>query len=105
MTEADQMQRSTDDVAHPVKITREIPLPWLIGAAVCVVAQAGAIWVGQEKQADAIVRMTQQLAEQNKQLQALSVEIGSKNLKDVEHDLKLADHERRLSDVEGRRPK
>lgn len=91
--------RATDK--GPIHVGREIPLPWLIGAALSIVGQAVLIWNGQEKQAESIARMTTQLTEQTKQIQSLSVEIGAKNLKDVEHDLKLADHERRISVIEG----
>lgn len=100
--ESAMQHRATD--RGPIHVGREIPLPWLIGAAGAVVAQAALIWLGQEKQADAIGRMTTTIAEQTKQIQSLSVQIGDKNLKDVEHDLKLADIERRLGFVESRKP-
>lgn len=93
--------RATDK--GPIHVGREIPLPWLVGAALSILGQGILIWNGQEKQADAIARMTTQLTEQTKQIQSLSVEIGAKNLKDVEHDLKIADHERRISVLEGPR--
>lgn len=97
------MHARSTDADHSLSITRTIPLSWLISVGIAVVVQAALIWQGQEKQSDAILRMTAQLVEQTKQIQSLSVEIGAKNLKDVEHDLKLADHDRRISTLEGGR--
>jgi hypothetical protein len=94
--------RSTDD-DHPLKITREIPLPWLIGLGIALAVAIAQNWLGQEKTADAVLRLTVTVAEQTKQIQAMSVELGSKNLKDVEHDLKFGDIERRLGLVENRK--
>jgi hypothetical protein len=100
MNEASMHHRDGDQ--PPVRIVREIPLWGLILAAVSLIGQAVLMWVGQEKQAEAIVRMSLQLGEQSRQINELSVQIGSKNLKDVEHDLKLADVERRLNLMESR---
>lgn len=99
--DAAMSHRATDK--GPIHVGREIPLPWLIAAALSIVGQGVLIWNGQDKQAGAIERMAEAGAEQAKQIQALSIEIGAKNLKDVEHDLKIADHERRIGVLEGPR--
>lgn len=88
------------DDPKPLHITREIPLPWLLSAVAAALIQAILIWSGQEKQADATGRLTTQVLEQTKQIQSLTVEIGAKNLKDVEHDLKITDHDRRIGALE-----
>ena len=36
------------------------------------------------------------------QVRQMSLDLGARNLKDVEHDLRLADHERRLLASEAR---
>lgn len=80
----------------PVKITREIPLPWLVGIVAIGVFQAILIWFNQQAQ-------TEQIKTLGSDVRALSVDIGAKNLKDVEHDLKLSDHERRIVGLEARK--
>lgn len=93
------MQVRTDD-AEPIKITREIPLPWLIACVLAMAGQAVLMWAGQREQAAAISQLSVQLAEQTKLIGTLSEKVGVSNIKDVEHDMKLADHERRLQSLE-----
>jgi hypothetical protein len=88
----DMKQRAEDP---PLKITREIPLPWLIGLGVGLIVQAVTVWVGQQAQGQAIKDMTVELRE-------LRAAAAAGGLKTVEHDLKLADHERRLQVLEQR---
>lgn len=82
--------RNTDP---PVKITREIPLPWLIGIVVSLIVQAVMVWVGQQAQGDAIKALTVEVKE-------LRTAAAAGGLKTVEHDLTLKDHERRLQVLE-----
>lgn len=90
----------------PMKITREIPLPWLIGIIAAGFLQAALMYFKQESQGEAIAKLTNTQTDEIKKLTAevrqLSVDIGAKNLKDVEHDLKIADHERRILTLEAR---
>lgn len=79
----------------PVHITREIPLPWLIGIVVGLIIQGVTLYVGQQTQADAI----RALAADVKELRTAAATSG---LKSVEYGLRLDDHERRLQAAEGR---
>lgn len=92
-----QHRRSEDP---PVKITREIPLPWLITCIAVIAGQALLMWTGQREQAAAIAQLGAQMSEQTKQINALSEKVGVGNLKDLEHDLKLNDFSRRIGDLE-----
>ena len=96
----------SDDPPGPFKVTREIPTPWLIGIVAAGFFQAVMLYAKQESQAGAIEKMgisqTDEIRKLSLQVQQLSADIGSKNLKDVEHDLKIADHERRILAVEAR---
>lgn len=105
-------QESGDMTPHtrandpPMKITREIPLPWLIGIVAAGFLQATLMYFKQEAQGEAITKLTttQTLAIEKltAEVRQLSTDIGAKNLKDVEHDLKIADHERRVLTLEAR---
>lgn len=79
----------------PVHITREIPLPWLIGIVVGLIVQGVTLYVGQQTQADAI----RALAVDVKELRGAAAVAGLKN---VEYGLRLDDHERRLQAYESR---
>jgi hypothetical protein len=80
-----------------MKVSREIPLPWLVGIAFGLIVQAVTMWVSQQAQGQAIRDMTVEL----KELRAAAATGG---LKTVEHDLTLKDHERRLQSLEQRKP-
>lgn len=97
------MQHRADD-AGPIKVTREIPLPWLIGGVLAIAGQAILMWAGQREQAAAMAQFGVQLAEQTKQINVLAEKVGVGNIKDVEHDMKLADHERRIQSLESKKP-
>ena len=84
-----------------VKVTREIPLYWLITIVVAGIFQAGVQYTQNSKLQDLVVTQVEKIDRLDIKLQQLAVEVGQKNLKDVEHDLKIADHERRISVVEG----
>jgi uncharacterized integral membrane protein len=85
---------------NQLKITLDVPLVWLLSLALGVAAWAAHVWLLQEKRADTIARMAAQLVEQSKQINELTLQLSTKNLKDVEHDLKLVHHERRIGGLE-----
>ena len=78
---------------EPLRITREIPLAWLLGASVGLMVQAVTLYIGQQTQAEAIRALSAEVKE-------LRVMVQAGNLKDVEYGLRLDDHERRLTTVE-----
>lgn len=80
---------------EPVRITREIPLAWLIGTAFLLVVQAVTLYVGQQAQAEAIRVLSGEVKE-------LRVLVQNGSVKDVEYGLRLDDHERRMQAVERR---
>lgn len=86
----DGRRRNSDP---PVKITREIPLPWLIGIVVGLIVQAVTVWIGQQTQGKAVDGLTVEI----KELRAAAAQGG---IKTVEHDLKIIDHERRIQTLE-----
>lgn len=86
---------------NPLHITREIPLPWLIGCALAICAQAILMWAGQREQASSLVALSVQVSEQTKQINTLVERVSSSVVKDVEHDLLIRDLSRRMSELEG----
>lgn len=81
--------------AEPVRITREIPLAWLVGVVVGLIVQAVTLYIGQQAQAEAIRVLSGEVKE-------LRVLVQNGSVKDVEYGLRLDDHERRMQAVESR---
>ena len=78
-----------------LKVSREIPLPWLIGIVAAGFLQAALVYYKQDAQAEQIAKLI-------KEVQSLSSALGDKNLKDLEHDIKIADLQTRMADVQSR---
>lgn len=78
-----------------LKVSREIPLPWLVGIVAAGFLQAALVYYKQDAQAEAIVKLT-------KEVQALTTALGGKDLKDLEHDIRIADSQTRMTDVQTR---
>ncbi len=78
-----------------LKVSREIPLPWLVGIVAAGFLQAVLIYYKQDAQAEAIIKLT-------KEVQTLSAALGGKDLKDLEHDIRIADLQTRMTDVQSR---
>lgn len=95
----------------PVKITREVPLTWLVGAVVSVILAVVTIYMKIDKQGDNQARQENNIAqfiiEQRTGLTAVSQDIATirngvieERIKNVERDSKLVDAERRLQRLE-----
>lgn len=93
--EAQIERRHRANDPSPVHITREIPLPWLIGIVVGLIVQAVTLYVGQQAQAEAIRALSSDV----KELRGAATTSG---LKSVEYGLRLDDHERRIQANESR---
>lgn len=78
-----------------LKVSREIPLPWLIGIVAAGFLQAALVYYKQDAQAEAIVKLT-------KEVQALTTALSGKDLKDLEHDIRIADLQTRMTDAQAR---
>lgn len=78
-----------------LKVSREIPLPWLIGIVGAGFLQAALFYYKQDAQAEAIVKLT-------KEVQTLNTSLGGKDLKDLEHDIRIADLQTRMTDAQAR---
>jgi hypothetical protein len=102
MTEGQDMTHHRGQDPNGIRIVREIPM-WgiwcVLGAGLL---QAVLMWSSQREQATAIAALTEQVSIANATINRLTAEIGSKNIKDVEHDMALRDMERRLNLVESR---
>lgn len=97
------MQHRQQDPEGPFRVTRAIPMWGILCFLGLGLGQAVLIWANQREQALQLKAIEVAQKEQAEQLRTLAVEVGAKNLKDVEHDLKIADHERRISVIEGAR--
>lgn len=80
---------------EPVRITREIPLVWLVGGVVGLIVQAVTLFIGQQAQSEALRVLSGEVKE-------LRVLVQNGSVKDVEYGLRLDDHERRMQTVESR---
>lgn len=88
--EVNMANRSTDP---PVKVTREISLPWLLTGAAGLIVQAVIVVQSLNTQVQSLKDLTAEVRE-------LRTGMTQSSLKIVEHDVKLADHERRLQTLE-----
>lgn len=77
----------------PLKVTREIPLPWLIGVVVGLIVQAVTVWVSVQ----ALGETTRALTVEVKELRAAAAAGG---IQGVRMEVQVADHERRLQHLE-----
>ena len=77
------------------RISREIPLPWLVGMAGFLLVQSVTVWLGQQRMSEDVAELKTTIREINDRSQAI---VG----KDIEHTLKIIEIERRLSTLETR---
>lgn len=83
-----------------LRIKYEVPLTWLLGVVGFMLAQAAMMYYGQQRQGELIVALTTSNTELATQIKALSAQLSTKDLKDVQHDFQLLDHERRIVNLE-----
>lgn len=81
------------DAQGKLRISREIPLPWLVGVAAFLCVQALTVWLGQQRMTEDVRELKLTIREINERSQAI---VG----KDIEHTLKIIEIERRLSNLE-----
>jgi hypothetical protein len=79
-----------------VRVTREIPLPWLVTIAAGLVAQGVTLWTGQQAQGAAIKDLIAEVREMRQAVNAATIV-------SAEHTMRFADIERRLNALEQRR--
>ena len=79
-----------------VRVTREVPFPWLVGIVAMGVANAAVMYYKQNEQDK---KMTDILTE----LRQMAASVAQSSLKDVEHDLKIADLQRRILILEAKK--
>ena len=77
----------------PIKVTREIPLPWLVGVIIGLIVQAVSVWIGVQSQGDAIKSLTAEIKE-------LRASVAAGGLQAVRIEVRVEDHERRLQQLE-----
>jgi hypothetical protein len=78
-----------------LRVSRDIPLPWLIGIVFALIVQAAMMYYQLNAVVDAQAKTTMEI-------EKLRATLGSKDLKDLEHDIKIADLQSRLSAIEVR---
>jgi cell division protein FtsL len=77
----------------PLKVTREIPLPWLITSLLALIVQAVAMWFGQQ----ALVQSNRDLVGEVRELRST---VNSGALKAERLEQQLGDVQRRLAILE-----
>lgn len=99
--EAPLHQRQHDD-RDAIRIVREVPLWGLLSGLAVVVAQAFALYYGQERLSGLVTQQATDIREMRVVVENLRNELGVKNLKDAEHDFQIEALKARLSQIETR---
>ena len=76
-----------------IRISREIPLPWLIGITATLMVQAATVWFGQQQ-------MSRDISEMKATIREINDRTNSGVGKDIEHSLKLIEIDRRVTLLE-----
>jgi hypothetical protein len=96
------------DPDHPdgflprVRVTKEIPLWGILGVIGGLALQAGAVYVGQQKQAEEQARQGARMSEIATDVRSISADIQQQNIKAVELRYALAGLEQRVRLLEAR---
>jgi hypothetical protein len=89
--------RATDppsiDSQPLMRVTRDVPLPWLIGGALGLTVQAVVLWSGQAEQAKRLVEI-------GAEVRAISKTVNEGAVKNATTEYQLADIQRRLMALE-----
>jgi len=91
--ESEQMSTPTRAGDPPVKITREIPLPWLLTLVGTMIGLAITVYFTQQWQGTKLGELTQSVDK-------LTVKIDASNTAIIELKADVRDHERRLGRLE-----
>lgn len=81
-----------DEQGH-VRISRTIPLQWLVGGLIVVAGQAIAMYYGQQ-------RLSEAVREIQIEIKAINLSIANTGTKSIELQLRMSDVERRLANFE-----
>lgn len=76
-----------------VRVTRELPLAWILTLVGSIAAQAILLWAGQREQGQQLMQLTDSV-------RTMSADVKPVSIKVTEHDVRIADHERRLQACE-----
>jgi len=76
-----------------LRISREIPLPWLVGIVFGLFVQAAAVWFGQQQ-------ITKDVVELKTTIRQASDTLAAMTGKDIEHSLKIIEMDRRINALE-----
>lgn len=85
----------------PMRISREIPLPWLIAMVAGIVGQAGALYYGQQEHARLLATLADGNREAKVEIKAVGQSVSTVNLSLVKHEMLIDDMRQRMGSVEG----
>lgn len=83
---------STDESGN-IRVSRIIPIPYLIGGLVAVAGQAVALYYGQQ-------RMSDELRVMQADMKSIGLQLAVSATKGVEYSMRITELERRLNNVE-----
>lgn len=98
--ETEPMQHHRQEDGEPVKITREIPLPWLLSAIGIAILQAGSLYYGQVSQGEKLIAVQSDVSRISAKLDVIVTNQSKADLKDLEHDLKITALQNRIGAIE-----
>jgi len=85
-----------DDRRRPaIKVTREIPLVWILTVVGSIAGQSVMLWSAQREQG-------QQLHQLTESVRGMTADVKPVTIKVTEHEVRMSDHERRLQSLEVR---
>lgn len=93
----DAHHRSSDP---PLKISREVPIEWLLGIVGAILLFGATMHFGQQRVLELVQVLTLQGKETAVRLDALAGELGAKSMRDIQRDMTQADLERRVLAIE-----
>lgn len=91
-------QRGNDPNA--VRIVREVPLWGIVTMLAAVITQGFALYYGQERLGALVAQQAGDIKEIRAELVSIRNELGTKNIKDAEHDFQIEAIKARLSNIE-----
>ena len=94
-----------DEQDRPIRISREIPLPWLLGMLGALALQAIAIYYGQQEHARLLVTQQRSIESASAEIKIVAQGISTVNLSIVKHDMQIDDMRSRLSQIESQNRK
>lgn len=92
--------QNATEAASRVRMTRDIPVTWLVTAIVAVLLWAGSQYVSYSRMADSVVTQTKLIGDLTTQVAALGEKFDGAKMKNLEQDFLIANLKQRIEALE-----